>query len=269
MNSSHAIGVFDSGVGGLTVLRALTELLPHENFIYLGDTARLPYGTKSAETVSQYALQAVKLLMTEPVKLIVIACNTASALALPTLTQTLSPMPCLDVITPGAEEAATCSRTGRIAVLATESTVRSKAYETAIRSFRTDAHVKTLACNLLVALAEEGWCEGKEAEAIIKRYLDELGDGFDTIVLGCTHFPLLTATLRKLLPPHIVIINSAATTAQSVQRHLKSRHLNHTQSTPGARRFLVTDAPERFTHMAKRLLNTDIAGTVTFAYLSP
>lgn len=246
----NPIGVFDSGVGGLTVYKALRTVLPCESFVYLGDTARLPYGTKSAETVAQYALQAARRLMREEIKLLVVACNTASALALPVLRNSLDGVACLGVIEPGAREAARTSKTGHIAVLATESTVRSGSYAAAIRSFRPDAEVRMLGCNLLVSLAEAGWHEGPEAEAVIARYLRELGTGFDTLVLGCTHFPLLVPAIRNRIGPEIAIVDSAVTTARSVRDYLAAHNLRSPSTESGKTQFWATDTPECFTRIA-------------------
>jgi glutamate racemase len=259
MSNPSPIGVFDSGVGGLTVYKALTDLLPFERFIYLGDTARLPYGTKSPETVTDYASQAAEALLAENIKLLVVACNTASAQALPFLHKALAPLPILGVIEPGAEEAARVSSTGHIAVMATEGTVRSGAYAEAIKHHRPDVDVKMLACNLMVGMAEEGWCDGPEAEAIIGRYLRELGNGFDTLVLGCTHFPLLAPTIRKLIGPSVHIVDSASTTARAVQGLLRAQGLLNSLPAQGKNRFLVTDSPTRFHALAQRFIGADIA----------
>ena len=267
--NQRPIGVFDSGVGGLTVLKALRDALPKEDFVYLGDTARLPYGTKSAETVIQYALQAADLLLDQNIKLLIVACNTASAVAMPKLFEILSPLPCLGVIEPSAKAAAAHSMKGHIAVLATEGTVRSGAYQEAIRKYNQSAKVDMLACNLLVSMAEEGWCEGDEAETIIGRYLRSLQPGFDTLLLGCTHFPLLVPTLIKLLGNKIKIIDSAQTVAETIKVYLELNSLLSPETQPGKSRFLVTDSPERFTMLAKQFLGTDIARDVTFAHLSP
>ncbi|HEU0118840.1 MAG TPA: glutamate racemase [Alphaproteobacteria bacterium] len=266
---SNPIGVFDSGVGGLTVYKALRGQFPHENFVYLGDTARLPYGTKSADTVEQYAVQAAKFLVNEEIKLLVIACNTASALALPGLQRMLPTLPLVDVILPSARTAALTTQNNRIAVMATESTVRSAAYAKTIKMFNPKASVEMLPCNLLVALAEEGWCEGREAEMVVGRYLNQLEEGFDTLVLGCTHFPLLTPVIRKLVGHKVTIIDSASAVTKSVETFLKSRELFNPQQRPGNAEFHVTDSPERFGKLAKRFLNTDIADNIAFAYLSP
>lgn len=268
ISPSAAIGVFDSGVGGLTVYDALRRILPHENYVYLGDTARLPYGTKSPETVAQYVLQAARLLMEEDMKLLVVACNTATAQALPILQKWLTEIPCLGVIEPGAQEAVRQSRTGSIAILATEGTVRSGAYVNAIQRYRPEATIHMVACNLMVALAEEGWCEGKEAEAIVGRYLNQIEISYDTLVLGCTHFPLLVPTFHRLLPSNITLIDSAASTARAVQKYLTEKNQLNFQKEPGKSRFMVTDSPERFARVARHFIGGDIVGDLTMAYLS-
>lgn len=257
-NANNPIGVFDSGVGGLTVFKALRETLPHEDLIYLGDTARLPYGTKSTETVAQYALQAAHLLIEENIKMLVVACNTASAAALPTLIKLLPTLPVLGVIEPGAAAAAWATRSGQIAVLATEGTVRSGAYASAIHHHRPNADVQMLACNLLVALVEEGWCDGTEAEIILKRYLQQLRPVYDTLVLGCTHFPLLTPIIRKLIGNDIHLIDSASTTAKTVKDFLTEHQLLNVQDCNGQNRFLVTDSHARFERLAKNFLGYDV-----------
>ena len=251
----HPIGLFDSGVGGLTVLKALRSRLPYEDFIYLGDTARLPYGTKSPETVAHYAEQVARRLMQEGIKLLVVACNTASAQGLPRLHELFPELPCLGVIEPGAQAAAQASHTGRIVVLATEGTVRSGAYEKEILHHRPDAVVESLPCNLLVALAEEGWVEGPEAACILNRYFAQINlTDYDTVVLGCTHFPLLAPAMRRLLPPSVTLVDSAATTAQAVADFLAQNGLQKTSETQGNERFWVTDGPIRFSLMAQRFL---------------
>ena len=201
---NRQIGIFDSGVGGLTVTAAIAKLLPQERLVYLGDTARLPYGTKSAETVSRYAVQATRALMRFDVKLIVVACNTASAVALPVLTAALAPVPIIGVVEPGARAAVDATHSGRIAVIATEGTVRGGAYVRAIHALMPEAHVEQKACPLFVALAEEGWTEGDVPESAARRYLGQMfaqDEAPDTLVLGCTHFPLIAGVVRRHLPP--------------------------------------------------------------------
>jgi len=244
------IGVFDSGVGGLTVLRALREALPHEPLLYLGDTARLPYGSKSAATVVRYAEQAARVLVARGVKLLVIACNTASAVALEHLSEVFRPLPVIGVVDPGAEAACAASTTGEIIVIATEGTVRGGAYERAIRARRAQARVVQTPCPLFVALAEEGWTAGPIAEAIAHRYLDSVlreHPAADCLVLGCTHFPVLRAAISAVVGPRLTLVDSAETTARVVAAELAARDLLH----PGAERqagcrFLATDAPDRF-----------------------
>ena len=262
--SSAPIGVFDSGVGGLTVLRALRERLPLERFVYLGDTARLPYGTKSAGSIRQYSLQAARLLRERHVKCLVIACNTASAVALDALAHEFAPVPVLGVLEPGAAAACRATRTGRIAVLATESTVRGGAYQLAIARQLPGAVVTARACPLFVALAEEGWTDGPIVEGVIHRYLDDVfvtgaDDAHpDTLVLGCTHFPVLAPALRKVLGDRIAIVDSAATTADALAGVLAERGLLRAEG-PGAVTLLATDGPERFARVGTVFLGQPLS----------
>lgn len=256
------IGVFDSGVGGLTVLRSLRAALPDERFVYLGDTARLPYGTKSGETVTRYAQQAARVLAERGVKLLVIACNTASAVALGPLAAAFAPLPVVGVIDPGAEAACAASRTGQIAVIATEGTVRGGAYERAIRARRPDATVISRPCQLFVALAEEGWVRGAIAEAIARRYLEDLiaeHPGLDCLVLGCTHFPVLRDAIAAAVGPRVTLVDSAETTAGAVAGILARNGLRAPDGPGGGVRFLATDAPARFARVGAVFLGEPIA----------
>lgn len=247
----------------MTVYRALRALLPNEDFVYLGDTARLPYGTKSKETVTQYAAQAARLLLDEDIKLLVVACNTASAFALDGLRKLLPDTPCLGVIEPGAAAAAAATQSGAIVVLATAGTVKSGAYQNAILRLKPDADIRAIPCGLLVALAEEGWGDGAEAEAIIRRYMKQAaGRPFDTLVLGCTHFPLLTSALRRVLGERIHFVDSAATTASVVRDYLTSHQLVNRQGRPGRSRFWCTDAPENFLRIAEHFLPEENMDTI-------
>ena len=198
--SELPVGVFDSGVGGLTVLRALVGQLPREDFLYLGDTARLPYGTKSPGTVARYSVRAAESLAERGIKALVVACNTASSTALPALRERFPELPVIGVIEPGARAACEASTSGRIAVLATEGTVAGGAYQRAIHELRPDAHVTQVACQIFVALAEEGWSEGEAVDAVTERYLAHLDARVDTVVLGCTHFPLLADEIAAAFP---------------------------------------------------------------------
>jgi glutamate racemase len=254
--STLPVGVFDSGVGGLTVLRALREELPHESLLYLGDTARLPYGTKSANTVARYAIQAAGHLVDHGIKLLVVACNTASALALDELVAAFPDIPVLGVVEPGAEAACRESRKGRIVVLATESTARGGAYERAIHKRRPDADVASQGCSVFVALAEEGWAHGAVAELVAHEYLDDVLAAHrpDCLLLGCTHFPVLEEAIRRVAGPDVTIVDSAATTAVSVRRELALRGIPAPDGAPGSVRLFATDSPERFHRVAERFL---------------
>ncbi len=229
VGDGRPIGVFDSDMGGLTVLRALAARLPNERFVYLGDTARLPYGTKSAEIVQAYALQATRLLLGADVKMVVIACNTASAVALAILQDTLAPIAVIGVIEPGARAGVAATRNKTIAVLATESTVKGGAYARAIRELMADAAVVQKACQAFVALAEEGWAEAPATLAAADHYLDPLFSGDnppDTLVFGCTHFPVLANANRRKIGGEIALVDSAQTTA--------GRWLRRCSSVPSA-----------------------------------
>ena len=254
----RAIGVFDSGVGGLTVLHALQAVLPQEHYIYLGDTARLPYGTKSVETVVRYAIQAADELVEREVKALVIACNTASAAALLALRERFPGLPVIGVIEPGAQAACAATRSGRIAVIATEGTVRGGAYQQAIVRLRPQAAVTAVACQLFVALAEEGWTTGAVADAAAARYLRPLVRAADaapdTLVLGCTHYPLLRAVIAAAIGPDVTIVDSADTTARATQQQLAASGLLRSTADPGGVRFLATDGAARFASVGGRFL---------------
>jgi glutamate racemase len=263
------IGVFDSGVGGLTVLRSLQQALPQESFIYLGDTARLPYGTKSAETVARYALQAADALVQRGIKALVVACNTASAAALEVLRTRHTSLPIIGVIEPGARAVAAASRSGRIVVLATEGTVRGGAYQRAIAQLRPEAHVTAVACQLFVALAEEGWTSGTVVDAAIQRYLRPVFgaamDGQaaaahtpDALVLGCTHFPVLRTAIALAVGPSVTLVDSAATTALAVRERLLADGLCADAAALVRVRFLATDSTARFAAVGGRFLGRDI-----------
>jgi glutamate racemase len=244
------IGIFDSGVGGLTVQRALLGALPAADTVYLGDTARVPYGTKSADTVTQYSLRNARFLLGQEIDLLVVACNTASAVALPALEAAL-PVPVLGVVEPGARVAARASRTGRIGVIGTPGTVASGAYQRAIRRARADAEVIATACPLFVPLAEEGWTDPADeiVRGVARRYLAPLRDaGVDALVLGCTHYPLLRGAIAAELPG-VALVDSAEAVAEEVRARLPPA-----AGREGEHRFYVTDAPEKFLAVAGRFL---------------
>lgn len=266
------IGVFDSGVGGLTVLAALRTRLPQERYLYLGDTARLPYGTKSGETVVRYALQAADALVARGIKALVVACNTASAVALPAIAARHVGLPVIGVVEPGAEAACAATRRGHVAVIATEGTIRGGAYQRAIHRLRPELRVEGVACAMFVALAEEGWNEGAIAAAVAHRYLDPLFGPRagavdarpDVLVLGCTHFPLLVAPLREVVGESVRIVDSAATTAAAVEQRLRVagrlREAETATSWTGTR-FLATDGAERFARIGASFLGMPLAAT--------
>lgn len=260
------IGVFDSGVGGLTVLKALIKQLPHEDFVYLGDTARLPYGTKSPQTVARYSLQAAEALAQYGLKCLVIACNTASSVGLPTITEHIENVPVMGVIEPGAQAACAASETGNIAVIATEGTVRGGAYQQAILRIRPAARVNAEPAPLFVALAEEGLNEGPIANDIAMHYLrpmfaptDRAENPPDTLVLGCTHFPMLAGAIRHAVGPNVQIVDSAATTAVSVDALLRRKGIATKAVRQGHVRLLATDGCERFARVGSRFLDRHIA----------
>jgi len=257
------IGVFDSGVGGLTVLKAIRARLPGENLVYLGDTARLPYGTKSPQSVLRYARAAVAHLRQRPIKLLVVACNTASAVALSDLRRELAPLPVIGVVEPGAAAAVARCPASRHLVLATEATVRLGAYGNAIRALDARATVQELACEMLVALAEEGWAHGSVAEAIISKYLlpilgSEQEKRPDSLILGCTHFPLLQDAIRRVAGAQISITDSATTTAAVVARELKKAKLLR-RGTAAQMRLLATDGARRFARVGGDFLGAGLA----------
>jgi glutamate racemase len=261
MADTRPIGVFDSGMGGLTVLRALTQRLPSEHFIYLGDTARLPYGTKSAETVEAYALQATRLLVEAGVKMVVIACNTASAVALVPLTRQLAPVTVIGVIEPGARAGIAATRNKRIAVIATESTVKGGAYSRAIHDIDAGVEVMQRPAQVFVALAEEGWTDSAVTLAAARAYLAPLFEGRpapDTLVLGCTHFPVLVRSIREAIGDKVTIVDSAATAAASVADALAAQGVANEETIQGVSRFLATDSPERFARVGEIFLGRKI-----------
>jgi glutamate racemase len=252
----RAIGIFDSGVGGLTVCKELIRQLPGENLIYLGDTARVPYGTKSAQTVEQYALEAAGFLVDQGVKLLVVACNTASAVALPALRERYQ-LPVIGVIEPGAQRAAD-SLNRRIGVIGTEGTINSRRYEEAIRNLLPDAAVFSAACPLFVPLAEEGWAEHEVALLACREYLQPLIEAqIDTLVLGCTHYPLLHKTLQKVLGPDVLLVDSAEETARSVATLFQEQGLGRPEHG-GQRDFYVTDVPTRFERVGRAFLGREL-----------
>jgi glutamate racemase len=248
------IGIFDSGIGGLTVARAIYERLPHESTIYFGDTARVPYGPKSPDTVRRYSLEILHWLLGQGVKAVVIACNTSTAHALEAL-QAESPVPVIGVIEPGARAAVSAMRRGPIGVIGTTGTIASNAYARAIQAVKAGATVEQRACPLFVPLVEEGWFEHPAAELIAREYLEPLKRAnVDVLVLGCTHYPLLKPLLQRTMGPDIRLIDSGEETAAAVQGALHSTGLNAPAGATPAHRFVVSDDEARFRQVGSRFI---------------
>jgi len=255
MSDRHgAIGVFDSGVGGLTVVRRIESRLPGESIIYLGDTARVPYGTKSPETVVRYAESCARILLERQIKMLVVACNTASAFALEALRESLD-IPVLGVIEPGAVAAVRSTRNGRVGVIGTTGTIGSQRYRDAIRQRDPAITVFSRACPLFVPLAEEGWTDGEVPRAIAERYLRPLLDeGVDTLVLGCTHYPLLKEVIAQVAGETVTLVDSAEETALAVEESLDAMALRCDRPLIPQFRYLVSDAPAVFEQVGKHFL---------------
>ena len=261
MGADDAIGIFDSGVGGLTVVHALLGALPAEHLIYLGDTGRYPYGTKSAETVTRYSVENSDFLAGRGIKLLVVACNTASAVALPTL-ESRYDVPVVGVILPGARAALAKSRNRRVGVIATEGTIASGAYQRALRSLDGGLEIYTRACPLLVPLAEEGWVDGDVPRSVVETYLGSLRrSGIDTLVLGCTHYPLLRPVIAEAMGEGVTLVDSAEETAREVAATLATKGLARAGGA-GSSSFFVTDVPDRFVRIGQRFLGTRVESAV-------
>jgi glutamate racemase len=260
-NRARAIGVFDSGIGGLTVLKALVDALPAEDFIYLGDTARLPYGTKSAEVILRYSRENTEFLLAKGIKLLVVACNTASAVALHEIARDTI-VPVIGVIEPGARAAAAASRNGKIGVIGTEATITSGAYTRALQQLRPGVEIYTRACALLVPLVEEGWTDNPIAEQTVAYYLEGLRtSGIDTLLLGCTHYPLLREIFGRVLGPGVRLVDSATATASVVGERLAELRLGRIRGI-GSQSFFVTEIPERFVRVGRRFLGPQVESAV-------
>jgi glutamate racemase len=256
------IGVFDSGVGGLTVVREVMRQLPNERVLYFGDTARVPYGIKSEDTIRRYAAQIAAFLVEQRVKLLIVACNTMAAVATDAIARAAGNVPVLDVIAAGAARTADIAGGRPIGVIGTTATVRSGAYERAIRRLQPDANVQTAACSLFVPLVEEGWLDHEVTRLVAKAYLAPLlATGIGTLVLGCTHYPLLKPLLREVTGNDVELVDSADVTAARAARLLASLGLAASGaggSGPPAHRFFITDVPQRFTEVGERFLGASL-----------
>ncbi|HEY5975497.1 MAG TPA: glutamate racemase [Geobacteraceae bacterium] len=252
--SWQAIGIFDSGVGGLTVLREIVKALPQEDTIYLGDTARVPYGTKSPETVTRYARQITSFLVSRDIKLLVVACNTASAVCLESLKAEFA-IPIVGVIEPGARRAVSVTRSGKVGVIGTAGTIQSSAYTKAIKRLNPEIQVITQACPLFVPLAEEGWTDNEIARLATRTYLEGLrAEGVDTLVLGCTHYPLLKGVIGEVMGESVTLVDSAEETARTVAAILGSEGLLRPAAEQGNHHYFVTDVPAGFIRVGNRFL---------------
>jgi len=248
------IGIFDSGVGGLTVYKAIREAFPEEDLIYFGDTARVPYGPKSPNTIIEYSVQNSRFLLQQGIKILIVACNTSSSVALPHLRQ-LTSIPIIGVIEPGADMAIRCTRNQRIGVIGTEGTIRSGAYDKAIQALLPTAHVSNRACPLFVPLVEEGWLQGEIARDIVAEYLSFYqGQNIDTLVLGCTHYPLLKDLIQSVVGLQVTLVDSA----EAITEHLRA-HLPHEYDGKyGSDRFYVSDNEAKFEQIAVRILGREL-----------
>lgn len=257
MMNNEPIGIFDSGVGGLTVLKELSRILPAENIIYLGDTARVPYGIRSAETVIRYSFECTDFLLKQDIKLLVVACNTVSAISIHEIRKRVS-IPVIGVIEPGARAAVNSTKNRRIGVIGTEATINSSAYLKAIKSLDADIDVFGLSCPLFVPLVEEGWTEGTIARLIAEKYLKEIMDkGVDTLVLGCTHYPLLKGVISEIMND-VFLVDSAIETAKVVNDVLSENGMLRSRGHRGEKKFFVTDSTEKFVRVGERFLQSEI-----------
>lgn len=261
--SERPIGVFDSGVGGLTVLKELIRRLPNERYVYFGDMARAPYGTKSKATVTRFSKQIVRFLQSQNVKAIVVACNTASAIALDVIEEDFD-IPMIGVVKPGAKAAADTTKTGHIGLIGTEATITSGIYERYLQGYRPDVQLAGKACPLFVSLVEEGCIEDPVTTEIAKRYISAFRDSdVDTLIMGCTHFPMIEDTIQRVAGEHVHLVNPAYETARSTHELLKEKGLLNTEDihiSEEAYKFYVSDAPDRFRRIANIFLPLSIGG---------
>lgn len=259
MNRKSPIGVFDSGLGGLTVFKVLARRMPEESLIYFGDTAHVPYGSKSPEAIARFSSEVAMFLAKRGIKLLVVACNTSSAWALPVIRKAVK-IPVIGVIEPGARGALTVSRGGRIGIIGTEATVKSRAYEKAIKALKRGARTASAACPLFVPLVEEGWWGGEVVEAVARKYVAPLKKArVDTVILGCTHYPYLKPVLANVFGSGVRLIDSAEETARETENVLSDLGLRAPRGGRGRREFYASDAPERFKRLARRMLGPGVS----------
>ncbi|MFC1807558.1 glutamate racemase [Candidatus Omnitrophota bacterium] len=260
------IGIFDSGVGGLTVVKELVKELPNEDIIYFGDTARVPYGTKSQKTIKRFSVENAIFLLGKNVKLIIVACNSSSAAALGTLNRNFK-VPIIGVIEPGVKDAILASKNKKIGIIGTSSTIRSDAYNKFIRASESSARVFSTSCPLFVPLVEEGWLSGKITLDVIKHYLLPLKrKGIDTLVLGCTHYPLLESRIRKVMGPDVKLVNSALSTARATNKLVRKLSIKADNSSKGKLRFFVSDEPQMFEIIGSKFLGRRLTSVKKVEY---
>lgn len=258
MDRTNPIGFFDSGIGGLTVVKSVSELMPNENIVYFGDTARVPYGSKSNDTVIEYSLQAANFLLRKNIKLLVVACNTASSVALKDLKRFLT-IPVIGMIEPGSKLALRESKNGKVGIIGTNATINNKAYSNEIRKLNPKVKVYEKACPLFVPIAEEGWVNHKATELIAKEYLSEFKTKkIDSLVLGCTHYPILKDVIQKVVGKNVKLVDSGTPAARLVEEYLNGRGLRNISNQIGKKEFYVSDIPSKFREIAERFLGKKI-----------
>jgi len=256
MFSDMPVGIFDSGVGGLTVMKEIIKALPEEHIIYLGDTARVPYGGRSSETVRRYSVENAAVLVSRGIKLLVVACNTSSAVSLEVLRKQFS-VPVIGVVEPGARAAVEMTRRKKVAVIGTETTINSGSYETAIKAIDESIEVFGVACPLFVPLIEEGWTEGEIVDLTARKYISLMNNSVDTVVLGCTHYPMIKHVISRIV--NIPLIDSAIETAKEVRTVLEEKNMRCSGAGEKMRKFLVTDSADKFARVGERFLEYKIS----------
>ncbi len=257
-NKTSPIGIFDSGIGGLTVAKRIIAMLPNENIVYFGDSARVPYGSKSNETVIEYSLQDAQFLISKNVKLIIVACNTASSIAINKLKEKFT-IPIIGMIEPGTQLALKSTKNGRIGVIGTDATINNKAYSSELNRIENNLEIIEKPCPLFVPIAEEGWLDHEATKLIAKEYLQDLIDfGVDTVILGCTHYPLLSGVIQEVMGEDVTLIDSGMAASLEVEDYLNGRGVRNDSNQLGTLEFYVSDLPAKFKAVAERFLGTEV-----------
>lgn len=257
-NKTSPIGIFDSGIGGLTVAKRIIAMLPNENIVYFGDTARVPYGTKSNETVIEYSFQDAQFLITQNVKLIIVACNTASSIAINKLKERFN-IPIIGMIEPGTHLALESTKNGRIGIIGTDATINNKAYSSELNKGEKNLKIIEKPCPLFVPIAEEGWLDHEATKLIAREYLQDLIDfGVDTVILGCTHYPLLSGVIQEVMGDDVKLIDSGMAASLEVEDYLNGRGVRNDSNQLGTHKFYVSDLPTKFKLVAERFLGTEV-----------